>query len=93
MIKMFANKVRMKKEYELARAYAHRGYHCKPEIPENSMAAFRRALEHGMASELDVHLIHDGTLVVFHDDDLISIFNRTDTLRNNDFGHIWKVFF
>ncbi len=27
--------------------YAHRGYHDKPHIPENSMAAFRRAIEHG----------------------------------------------
>ena len=54
----------------LARHYAHRGYHSKPEIPENSMAAFRRAVEHGFPSELDVHLIADGSLVVFHDDDL-----------------------
>lgn len=54
----------------LAPAYAHRGFHSKPEVPENSISAFRRALEHGMASEIDVHLISDGTLVVFHDDDL-----------------------
>ena len=54
----------------LARHYAHRGYHNKPEIPENSMAAFRRAVEHGFPSELDVHLIADGSLVVFHDESL-----------------------
>jgi glycerophosphoryl diester phosphodiesterase len=58
------------REANLARHYAHRGYHCKPEIPENSMAAFRRAAEHGFPSEFDVHLIADGSLVVFHDDDL-----------------------
>ena len=34
------------------------------------MAAFRRAVEYGLASEFDVHLIADGTLVVFHDNDL-----------------------
>lgn len=54
----------------LARHYAHRGYHSKPEIPENSMAAFRRAIEHGFPAEFDVHMIADGSLVVFHDDDL-----------------------
>lgn len=54
----------------LAKHYAHRGYHDKPHIPENSMAAFRRAVEHGFPSEFDVHLIADGSLAVFHDEDL-----------------------
>ena len=50
--------------------YAHRGRHDKPAIPENSLAAFRRALEGGWGAELDVHLLKDGTLAVFHDSDL-----------------------
>ena len=54
----------------LGRRYAHRGYHAKPEIPENSLPAFRRALERGWGAELDVHLLRDGTLAVFHDSDL-----------------------
>lgn len=54
----------------LADRYAHRGYHDKPEVPENSMAAFRRAAEHGFPVEFDVHMIADGSLVIFHDDDL-----------------------
>lgn len=55
---------------KLAKHYAHRGYHDKPRIPENSMAAFRRAVEHGFPSEFDVHLIADGSLVIFHDESL-----------------------
>ncbi len=52
--------------------YAHRGLHDKPNgIPENSMAAFRRALEHGYGAELDVHLTVDGRLAVIHDDSLL----------------------
>ena len=47
--------------------YAHRGYHDKPRIPENSMAAFRRAIENGFGAELDVHLMRDGRLAVIHD--------------------------
>ena len=50
--------------------YAHRGYHDKPVIPENSLPAFRRAIERGFGAELDVHLLKDGTLAVFHDSNL-----------------------
>ena len=51
--------------------YAHRGLHDKENgIPENSMTAFRRAVEHGYGAELDVHLLKDGTLAVFHDSTL-----------------------
>lgn len=46
--------------------YAHRGLHGSG-IPENSMAAFRAALEKGYGIELDVHLCRDGSLPVFHD--------------------------
>lgn len=52
--------------------YAHRGlYDNEHGIPENSMAAFRRAVDKGYGIELDVHLTADNQLVVFHDDSLI----------------------
>ena len=47
--------------------YAHRGYHNKPTVPENSMAAFRAAAARGWGAELDVHLMKDGNLAVIHD--------------------------
>ena len=50
--------------------YAHRGFHDKPQIPENSLPAFRRAVENGWGAELDIHLLKDGTLAVFHDSEL-----------------------
>ncbi len=46
--------------------YAHRGLHGNG-IPENSMAAFRAALEHGYGIEFDLHLLKDGNLAVMHD--------------------------
>lgn len=49
--------------------YAHRGLH-NAERPENSMAAFRAALEHGYGIELDVHLMKDGNLAIIHDSSL-----------------------
>ena len=51
--------------------YAHRGLHDKPQIPENSMAAFRKAVEHGFGAELDIHLMADGNLAVIHDSSLL----------------------
>ncbi len=51
-------------------AYAHRGLH-EPGVPENSMAAFRAALEHGYGIELDIHRMADGNLAVIHDTSLL----------------------
>ncbi|MHB8618610.1 MAG: glycerophosphodiester phosphodiesterase [Chloroflexota bacterium] len=49
------------------RIIAHRG--ASGTRPENTMAAFRRAVELGAGGvELDVHLSSDGELVVIHDD-------------------------
>lgn len=51
--------------------YAHRGLHDKDRgLPENSLAAFRAAVDHGFGAELDVHLLADGSLAVVHDSDL-----------------------
>ncbi len=48
---------------------AHRGLHDK-NTPENSLAAFSKAIEKGFAIELDVQLLADETVVVFHDNSL-----------------------
>lgn len=50
-------------------SYAHRGLHDE-RFPENSMDAFRAALENGYGIELDVHLLSDGSLAVLHDSSL-----------------------
>ncbi|MBR2634700.1 MAG: glycerophosphodiester phosphodiesterase [Clostridia bacterium] len=47
---------------------AHRGLHSASEgICENSLSAFRRAIENGLPIEIDIHLTCDGKVVVFHD--------------------------
>ena len=51
------------------RGFAHRGLH-GPGIPENSLAAFRAALDLGAGIECDVRLSADGDVVIFHDHDL-----------------------
>lgn len=48
--------------------YAHRGlFDNTTEAPENSLAAFRLAVENGYGIEMDVQLSKDGIPVVFHD--------------------------
>lgn len=49
--------------------YAHRGL-WNENRPENSLPAFRAAVEGGFGIELDVHLTADGRLVVHHDNSL-----------------------
>lgn len=46
--------------------YAHRGLHGDGRA-ENSLSAFRAAVEHGYGAELDIHLLADGNLAVIHD--------------------------
>jgi glycerophosphoryl diester phosphodiesterase len=56
--------------------FAHRG--ASAEAPENTLAAFRRALALKVDGiELDVHLTRDGVPVVFHDLDLRRLTSAT----------------
>ncbi len=52
--------------------YAHRGLHDNnSDAPENSLAAFRKAVAAGYGIELDVQLTKDNIAVVFHDATLL----------------------
>lgn len=56
------------------RFIAHRGFHgVMDNTPENSLNAFKRAVELGLAIEIDIHLTRDGEVVVFHDDTLTRV--------------------
>ena len=52
--------------------FAHRGLHGNG-VAENSMTAFRLAVESGYGIELDIRLSADGELVVYHDADLLRV--------------------
>jgi len=47
-------------------SFAHRGLH-GPGVPENTLAAFRRAIDRGLGIELDIQRSSDGQAMVFHD--------------------------
>ena len=55
----------------LGRLYAHRGIHNnKDSNPENSLLAFKMAVEAGYGIELDVQVTSDNIPVIFHDNTL-----------------------
>lgn len=58
---------------------AHRGL-WDNNIPENSLLAFKEALNKGIDIELDVHRTRDGTLAVFHDHTLMRMCNKPKLL-------------
>lgn len=59
----------IKKMWLCTRPVAHRGLHTDDK-PENSLAAFVNACEYGFPIETDVQSIDDGTVIVFHDDNI-----------------------
>ena len=76
--------------FEKNRYFAHRGLHGDG-IPENSLAAFRRACEAGYGIELDVHLTADEKLVVFHDDTLTRMCGTDGTPEEKTLAELQKL--
>ena len=47
--------------------FVHRGLHDNKTIPENSLIAFKNAVDHGYGIEFDVYLTDDNNLIIHHD--------------------------
>lgn len=72
--------------------YAHRGLHDnKTSAPENSMKAFRKAVEAGYGIELDVQLTKDGVPVIFHDFTLERMCGVPGKLEDMTYGQMLKL--
>ena len=61
---------------------AHRGFHNYIDAPENSLKAFQNVIDLGYAIELDVQVLSDGTIVVFHDSSLKRMTNKDGYIKN-----------
>ena len=59
---------------------AHRGLH-NSQLPENSVSAFKNAIDNDFAFELDVHLTKDGKVLVSHDSDLKRMCNKEGVIE------------
>lgn len=71
---------------------AHRGAHnIEENIPENTLLAFKKAIEKNYIIELDVHLSKDGKVVVFHDDNMKRITGIDKQIKEMEYHDIKKL--
>lgn len=71
---------------------AHRGlYNNEKGIPENSLKAFKEALERNIIIEFDVHLLKDGNIVIMHDDNLKRMTGYDKDLKDCTYEEISKL--
>lgn len=72
-------------------AFAHRGgaYHPDIEGLENTLAAFRHAVDLGYTYlETDVHVTSDGVLLAFHDTVLDRVTDRTGSIAGSTYAEV-----
>lgn len=67
---------------------AHRGLHLGVEIPENSLLAFKKAVEKNYGIELDITISKDNQIVVFHDDTLKRLCNVSGYIEEFDYSYL-----
>ena len=72
---------------------AHRGLFNNKEIYENTISAFKLAIENNYAIELDVHLTKDNKIIVIHDSNLKRLFNVNKKIRKLNYEQIKKIQF
>lgn len=75
-------------------AFAHRGgaYHPEVEGLENTLAAFRHAVDLGYRYlETDVHVTSDGVLLAFHDDVLDRVTDRTGRVATTTYAQVQQA--
>ncbi len=71
---------------------AHRGlFNKKENIPENSLLSYKKAIDKGYGIEIDLHILADGKVVVFHDDNLIRMTGKNKELKTCTYDDIKEL--
>ncbi|WP_295636863.1 glycerophosphodiester phosphodiesterase family protein [Novosphingobium sp.] len=71
--------------------YAHRGLHGADGVPENSPAAFARAIAEGLGIECDVQRTSDGQAVVFHDFELDRLTGESGDVIDHSAAQLGRI--
>ena len=69
---------------------AHRGLHSDTTI-ENTISAFIKAMEKNYIIELDVHILKDDTIVVYHDFDLKRLTSVNKIIEKLTYPQLSKI--
>ena len=70
---------------------AHRGVHDNITIPENSLLAFKKAIELNYAIEFDIEITNDDKLIIHHDDNLTRMTGVDALASSMNFNDIRKL--
>src|SRR5574344_2881205 len=70
--------------------YAHRGISSKY-APENSMLSFKKAVYKNVGIELDVRILKDNTIIVFHDSNLFRMTGINKRIEKCNYNEIKEL--
>ena len=71
---------------------AHRGLHSKDKtVPENSISAIKKAIDKGYGIEIDINVLGDGNVVVFHDNNLKRLCGIDKYLKDLNYNDIKEM--
>lgn len=81
----------LKNSMLFTRPIAHRGLH-NEDVPENSLLSYEKAIEKNYPIEIDIRIIDDGNVIVFHDDTLGRMTDKdgyASNLRTQDLSSLY----
>ena len=81
----------MKDNFLVNSTIAHRGVFDNKKVPENSIKAFKTAMNNNYVIEFDVHLTKDKKIVVFHDAELDRMTKKTGPIKELTLNELQKI--
>ena len=69
---------------------AHRGVH-NPQIPENTLPAFVKSVDKNYIIELDIHILKDNTIVIYHDHNLKKLTGVNKVIETLSYAQLSKI--
>ena len=69
---------------------AHRGVH-NSQIPENTLPAFVKSVDKNYIIELDIHILSDNTVVVYHDHNLKKLTGVNKIIETLSYAQLSKI--
>lgn len=69
---------------------AHRGVH-NSNIPENTLSAFVKCVDKNYIIELDIHILTDNTIVIYHDHNLKKLTGVNKVIETLNYAQLSKI--